>query len=43
MVRILRLTGGETLGSSPAEMAQLIAENTSKFAKIVKEGRIEIE
>jgi len=35
--------GCETLGSSPAEMAKLIAENTSKFAKIVKEGRIEIE
>jgi hypothetical protein len=42
-VRILRLIGCEILGSSPAEMAQLIAGNTSKFAKIVKEGRFEIE
>ena len=35
--------GCEPLGSTPAEMAALIAGETTKFAKIVKEGNIVVE
>jgi tripartite-type tricarboxylate transporter receptor subunit TctC len=35
--------GCEPLGSSPTEMAALIASETTKFAKIVKDGNLQIE
>lgn len=35
--------GCEPLGSTPAEMAGLIASETAKFAKIVKDGNVVIE
>jgi len=35
--------GCEPLGSTPEEMAALIASETTKFAKIVKEGNIVVE
>jgi tripartite-type tricarboxylate transporter receptor subunit TctC len=35
--------GCEPLGSTPPEMAALIASETTKFAKIVKEGNIVVE
>jgi tripartite-type tricarboxylate transporter receptor subunit TctC len=35
--------GCEPLGSSPAEMAHRIADETTKFAKIVKDGKLVIE
>ena len=35
--------GCEPLGSTPAEMARRISDETTKFAKIVKDGKIVIE
>ena len=35
--------GCEPLGSTSAEMAALIAAETTKFARIVKEGNIVVE
>lgn len=39
----MRDSGCEPLGSSPAEMARRIAEETAKFSKIVRDGKIAIE
>jgi tripartite-type tricarboxylate transporter receptor subunit TctC len=35
--------GCETLGSTPAEMARRIGDETIKFAKIVKDGKVAVE
>lgn len=39
----MRDNGAEPLGSSPAEMAQRISDETAKFAKIVKDGKVALE
>lgn len=39
----MKEAGCEPLGSSPAEMSRRIAAETTKFAKIVKDGKIAIE
>lgn len=42
-VQRMKDAGCETLGSTPAEMARRIADETEKFAKIVKDGKVAIE
>ncbi|MCZ2496484.1 tripartite tricarboxylate transporter substrate binding protein [Xylophilus sp. Kf1] len=42
-VQRMKDAGCEPLGSSPAEMAKRIADETEKFAKIVKDGKVAIE
>ncbi|TAG76816.1 MAG: tripartite tricarboxylate transporter substrate binding protein [Burkholderiales bacterium] len=35
--------GAETVGSSPAQMAQLIKDDTERFAKLVKDAKVSID
>jgi len=42
-VQRMKDAGCEPLGSTPAEMARRIADETEKFAKIVKDGKVAIE
>jgi len=42
-VQRMKDAGCEPLGSTPAEMGKRIADETEKFAKIVKEGKVAIE
>ena len=42
-VQRMKDAGCETLGSTPAEMATRISNETTKFAKIVKDGKLIIE
>ena len=42
-VQKMRDAGCEPLGSSPAEMAARIASETTKFAKIVRDGKLVVE
>jgi tripartite-type tricarboxylate transporter receptor subunit TctC len=35
--------GAEPIGNSSAQMAQQIASETEKFAKLVKDAKVEIE
>lgn len=39
----MQAIGAEPLGSTPEQMAKQIAEETTKFAKLVKDGKIVIE
>ena len=39
----MRDSGAEPLGGTPAEMALRISEETAKFAKIVKDGKVALE
>jgi tripartite-type tricarboxylate transporter receptor subunit TctC len=36
-------SGCDVLGSTPAEFAKKISDETAKFAKIVKEGNVVVE
>ncbi len=42
-VQRMKEAGCEPLGSSAAEMAKRIADETAKFARIVKDGKVAIE
>lgn len=42
-VQRMKDAGCETLGSTPAEMAARISNETAKFAKIVKDGKLIVE
>ena len=39
----MRAIGAEAIGDSPADMAARIREETTKFAKLVKDGKVTIE
>ena len=39
----MRAIGADPIGDSPADMAARIREETTKFAKLVKDGKVTIE